>query len=501
MPTGNVTTTHIDGGLGLSAFNPDRIHAKVGVAESGDALRIYLILNFAQAKNIFGKGSLVDSLRQHFEEFNTVTGELPQPVLCVRPLNDIPGIADPAVKTGTGLAVLPTLTGTPVGSATVILRITKSGAHGVAEYRRSVDGGISFEPPMVTPASGSPIALAFGMSSAFTDDVTTPANTFISGDEYKVVIHAPTASEAARLDAVEALKREYRLRWIHVIGGVKRPFAVACESILVEMETLHHLPTFIVLEEQSFEEAMPLGTLEDAANFSLYYQGLADEWDSFVSPTGRVAVVGAQGRYIPGGIAAAGGISAVINSVDPIGEWRNAATFLCARLSASPVNESPAYVKNHKSLTFSEIRHWNLGYRDYMDVLHDLGHVVLKQYDDYEGIYIARGKLKSSVDSDFQEIPERRRADKMHRIVYQESLPFIEGDSRLTNIQYMQTVVGNAIKIGMMPMGREEISNFGIAIDPERTFATTGILECDLVMFISNRFKEIRWRTSFSRTE
>jgi hypothetical protein len=136
-----------------------------------------------------------------------------------------------------------------------------------------------------------------------------------------------------------------------------------------------------------------------------------------------------------------------------------------------------------------------------MDVLHDLRHVVLKQYDDYEGIYIARAKMKSSLDSDFQEIPERRRADKMHRLVYQTSLPFIEGDSAITSIQYLETVVSNEIKKKMMYPGQEEISSFQIAMDPERSFARTGILEADLMMYISNRFKEIRWRTSFARAD
>jgi hypothetical protein len=61
------------------------------------------------------------------------------------------------------------------------------------------------------------------------------------------------------------------------------------------------------------------------------------------------------------------------------------------------------------SLTFSEIRHWNEGYRDYMELLHDKRHCVLKEYNDYPGIFIARDRIKSHPDSDFIEIPERRR--------------------------------------------------------------------------------------------
>jgi hypothetical protein len=477
------------------------VHAKVGVAEDGDALRVYEILNFAQAKGIFTQGPLLERLRQHFEEFDEQAGELAQPVLCVRPLNDIPGTVGIPVKTGTGIAAAPVIGGIPTGERTVILRFTVGGAHGVAEYRRSTDGGLSFEPPMITPLSGSQIALAAGVSAAFTDDAVTPADTFHAGDEWLFPIHAPSASDAARLDAVEALKREYNARWIHVAGGVKRPFAVACEQILTEMETLHHLPSFIVLEEQSFEEAMPPATPETAANVALHLQGLVDEWDPFVSPSGRVVIVGAQGRYIPGGILAAGGYAAIAASTDPVGEWRNAASFLCARMAAAPVNESPAYVARHRSLTITEIRHWNIGYRDFMDVLHDLGHVVLKVYDDYEGVYIARGRIKADRSSDFQEIPERRRADKMHRLVYRESIPFLNGDSAITNLDYVATKVGAAVSAEMQRPGEEEISGFKIVMDPERKFSTTGVLWADLIMYVGKRFKEIRWRTAFAPAE
>lgn len=501
MATGTVTTTHIDGGLGLSVFDPDRIHAKVGAAETGDALKVYEILNFSQAKGIFGRGPLLDRLKQHFEEFDDVKGEYSQPVLCVRPVNDIPGsVADP-VKTGSGIAAAPVISGTPIGDRIVILRFAVGGAHGTAEYRRSTDGGLSFEPPMITPATGTPIALDAGISATFADDEVTPADTFIAGDEWKFVISGPTASDAERLNAVEALKRVYDARWIHVAGGVKRPFAVSCEQILTEMELTHHLPLFIVLEEQTFEEAMPASTPETPVNITTYYQSLADEWDPFVSPSGRVVVVGAQGRYIPGGIRAAGGYAAIAASADPIGEWRNAATFLCARLAAAPVNESPAYVAKHKSLTFSDIRHWDTGYRDYMDVLHDLGHIVLKTYDDYEGVYIARGRIKATRDSDFQEIPERRRADKMHRLVYRESLPFLEGDSAITSLDFVSAKVGSVISAEMQRPGEEEISGFKIVMDPEKKFNITGVLWVDLVMYIGKRFKEIRWRTSFAPAE
>jgi len=493
MPTPDVITTHQDGGLGNSDFIPDRVHAKIGQAEGGDADTIYLIRNYAQGKNIFGAGALVDALRQHFEEFDELQGQRPAPVLAVRPANDTAGsIGIPVHTAGTGLAALPTTAGTVTGSRIVVLKFTKAGAHATAEYRRSTDGGQTFEAPVVTPASGEPISLAVGATATFTNH-GTPADTFHVGDIYTFTITGPSPSNSARLDALDVLLKEYRMYWVHVIGGATRAFAVSVSQVLETMETENHLPIFAVLE------GLPKtsGTVEE------YMQSLVDEWDPFVHS--RVAIVTAEGRYIPGGIRAFGGFGAVYDAGDTIGSWRNAATLLCAKLAAGAPNVSAGYVKIHRSLTMSEIRYWEEGYQDYMDVLHDMGLTVLKKYDDYEGIFIAKDRIKAAGDSDFRDIPERRRADKMHRIAYQNSLQFLNQDTEARSgsggLEYIQATIDQAISDAMEKPGAAEISGHAIKLDPEKTFATTKILEADLVMFIKGRINGIRWRTSFAPAE
>lgn len=500
MPTGTVTTTHVDGGLGLSTAIADRVHAKILVAETGDANRAYLILNKAHAKNIFGRGPLVDALVQHFEEFNEDLGQVPQPVLCVRPDNDQAGSsAVNADAANTGLAATPTLTGTPTGSAVVVLLITKSGAHATAEYRRSTDGGVTFEAPLVTPATGTPIALSAGVTATFADDGTTPADTFKAGDRFVFTIKGPTASYASHLDALMTLKQEYRPRWIQIGIGATRAFATSVNQALIEFETSYNLPTFAVLQAKSFAEQMPPATPETPENISDYFQAIDEEFDPFFSP--RVAIVSARARYIAGGIAAYGGIEAVKDAGSTIGEFRNAATLLCAKLAAGPVNESAGFVQNHRSLTMSEIEYWQQGYQDWMDVLHDKGHVVLKEYNNFEGIFIARDRLKAHPESDFQQIPEKRRADKAHRIVYQISVPKINADTQALSFDFMEADASAAVKKAMVQPGRAEISGFEITFDPEKTFSKTGIIEALLTMYIRGRAQAISWKTSFAQAE
>jgi len=497
MATGKVTVQHENGGLGNSQFIADRIHAKVGQAEGGTANKIEMILNGEHAKSIFVQGALVDSLVQYFEEFDENLGQVPQPVLCVRPDNDVAGSVDAAIKdAGTGIAALPTTAGVPTGSRLVFLKFTKAGAHGTAEFRRSTDGGVTYEAPLVTPASGSPITLAAGVTATFVDDGATPPDTFHADDIYRFVINGPSPSVASKLTAGESLLREYRLRMTHFIGGVDRAFAEAVKLMFLDMETLHDNPAFAILEAKSFAEQMAPGAAETAANIDLYYQQIDAEFDPFYDD--RVAIVPVRGRYIPGGIAAAGGYDAIARS-GPAGVWRNAATLLTAHICAGPVNESAAYVKRHRSRTMVEVEHWDAGYQNWMDTLHDKGFTVLKEYNNFEGIYLARDLIKSHPDSDFRGIPERRRADKMDRILYQASLPYLNADTGITDLDYVGGVVRAAVSAKMMNPTSPEISGFDIVLDPDGTFQSTGTLMARMSMSLANRIGSISWTTTMSR--
>ncbi|MBE7413354.1 MAG: hypothetical protein HS129_15055 [Leptospiraceae bacterium] len=492
MATPDVITYHKDGGINFSEFKYDRIHAKVGEAEGGNANQIYLMSNYNQAKNLFVKGALLDSLKQYYEEFDQARGQKPVPVLCVRPVNDTAGsIATPVKGAGNiGEVALPTISGTPTGSRTVILKITKDGAHQTAEYRKSTDGGETFGSPLITPASGSAISLDVGVSTTFVNS-STPANTFKTGDTFTFAITGPSASVSSKLTAIEALMEEYRLYSIHLVGGLVRSVAVSCAQILEEMRVAKKLPTYIILEGQ---------TIATGQTEAQYYQGLLDEWDPFFHD--RVCIVTAEGKYIPGGIEAFGGYSAVNDQLEIIGEWRNAATFLTAKLASAPPNVSAGYVMEMRSLTFATIRHWKTGYQDYMDAMHDSGLTVLKIYPDFEGVYIAKDKIKSAPDSDFKEIPERRRADKMHRILYRESLPFLgqdtEANSGSGGLDFLKATIDSKISEEMEAQGRAEISGHEIKLDPDNTFKNDKILKAKLKMFIKDRITAIEWETSFA---
>ena len=201
MSTPTVTTSHVDGGLGLTQFDRWRIHAKIGVAEGGDIDTPKLMINERQARDYLLSGPLFDRGVEHFESFWTERGEPTQPFYAVRATADTLGSAAHTKTAGTGLAAAPTLGGTPTASREVLMRITTGGAHGAAEYRLSTDGGLTYAAPLVTPTSGTPINLALGATATFADDGTTPANTFQVGDIHRFTLTGPTASNASLITA------------------------------------------------------------------------------------------------------------------------------------------------------------------------------------------------------------------------------------------------------------------------------------------------------------
>ncbi|PJZ43675.1 DUF2586 family protein [Leptospira brenneri] len=499
MPIGSVTTTHQSGGLNNADGFEDRIHAKIGEAELGDPDSFKLIFSLQEAKDYFGRGPLVDSLQQHFEEFDEAAGEVPVPVLAGRPANDTVGTIDPPVsaESNTGAAPLPTASGTPTGSRNVVLRVTKAGALGAAEIRKSEDGGVNFAPAVVLPVSGV-IALAVGVSATFVN-AATPADSFKVGDTWTFVIKAPSASMTSILACVSSLKKldmaDHPFYFVHVLKGVTRAIAVSIGQLLTEMRNEKLFRLFAIVETESKQ------TAPESETVPAYFQRIQDEWDSFQSE--NVCVVGAEGRYIGGGIESAGGWNAAKEISETSEVYRNAATFLCARIAAGRVNESAAWVKKNKSRTFIGVRYWNGAYNTYLKPLDNFGLTMLQMYPDERGVFIASDNLMAAADSDFKYIPEMRRKNKLERIIYKTSLPFLKMDTETNSgsggLDAVKAYCDKAVAEAMEKPGEAEISGHEIVFGKVKKVGNQKVLPATIKMFIRDRLDAIQWTTQFGQ--
>lgn len=431
-----ITLNLADGGLGKGKDGIDGLHVKIGVAELGTENILYPIANDKEALSRFGKGSpLAESLARHFKEGG---------IRCfgIRPTNDVACSNGTVVHTGTGTAAgVPG--GTPAGSRNFVIEIILGGEPATATYRWSQDGGITWSSVYITPASGTAINLACGVTITFTG---TGSGAFVAGDKYSFASTGPSASAANFLLAIDAVREQFNptnmpYRFNHIVGGFDRTFWESVASKAEDFETARIFEYF-VLEYPTKTTGTDLE----------YIQDIIDEGRLFFSK--HAAIVGARLRYG--------------DDVD----FKSAAILLCAQLSAHRVNIHPGWVQECASKTAKEIQFWDT-LKDYVESM-DLSNIIIAcQYENWDGIYIKKDHLMSPADSDFQTIHDLRPANKIRFLAYAKIMPFVnsqnnpaEGDN--AGIISLISELDTEISQQMEKQGEMEIAGHEVEIDPKQ---------------------------------
>lgn len=94
----------------------------------------------------------------------------------------------------------------------------------------------------------------------------------------------------------------------------------------------------------------------------------------------------------------------------------------------------------------------------------------------------------------------KHEVNKVHYIVYRESLPFLNGEITLdeNSFEYLKAKVDASITNEMKVAGKPEIADHKIILDPDKSCRTTRILKAELIMYVTGRINCIQWTTSFS---
>ena len=408
-----------DGGLGRGGSGADGLHVKIGVAEGGDANKLYLISNDKEVPFVLGGGMLSDTLTRHFDEKgNRCFG--------IRPVNDVNGSIGSITKSGNG-AVL-SATGQPLATKDYVVEIISGGASESATFRFSGDGGIKWSGVFVTPAVSSEIDLGNGVKISF------GSGDLVTGERYSFSSVGPTASVTEFLKTIDEVRKLYNpklapYRFIHIVGGFDRSFWEAVKSKIQDFEDNRIFIHFIL----EYPKAL------DGADITEYFRLMKEEAKLFESK--RIAVVGSRQRY--------GSDS----------EFRSTAIMLCANLSNEKTNTHPGWVERFKSISSSEIEHWNVINEsgEYLDLANI---IFARHYSNWDGIFIHQDNLMSDETSDFQKIHEIRPADKVRFLAYNKIMPFInaavEGGSGGLNSLIAEIDV--EIETKMEQAGRAEIA-------------------------------------------
>jgi Protein of unknown function (DUF2586) len=140
-----------DGGLAVLAPSGDGLRVIIGTASSGTVGEILAITDPYKAKEVFGRGNLVNAI-----ETNLLNGGgIVYAVRCAG------SVAAGVFGSGTNI----TLSGTPDEFLEPWVEILKAGAVGTATFRYSLDGGFTWSSEIITASTyaipGTPLTLGF----------------------------------------------------------------------------------------------------------------------------------------------------------------------------------------------------------------------------------------------------------------------------------------------------------------------------------------------------
>lgn len=442
---GNVDTTIKDGGLGNSASGEDGIQLFVGTAEGGDAKTAYEVKSITEARSILKSGELLEFCEHFYGEFDADKGQVAPPIFLIKPETDIAGSIKAPVKTGTGSATA-AANGAPTAGKIFLLEIILAGACGTATYRKSSDGGKTWSDEYITPASGSSIALGYGVNIVFTD-AAIPADSFASGDVWTVESLAPGASTSKILEAIETQVQNFDIKIITVLGATDKAFWAACQQIRTDWEKLfnHYVMFLLAARDRLSAETVETYSM-DMINTSRSFYGRG------------IVVTCAYGKSIK------------------YGDYRSMLPALAAKHSAARVHESVGFVDKFAILTFSEIKDYaDLAYKDsttdaWLDLLDNNRLTVATKYDDYPGIFFAHANLMTEESSDYIRSQDLRTVDKVRRIVRQSMMRFIESPSHeeagIGGLKALKADADDAVAKAMELKGDREISGHDLNVDP-----------------------------------
>lgn len=374
-----VTTTELDGALGVLPPSSGALFALVGVSSSGPIDTPATYARITDIVTAYGYGPLVEAAAHYIEKYG-------RPVILVRTGQTTTGTADAVVFVGTGTSV-PTEDGTlnPGDDFQVYFKVIAGGTIGVTgiTFQYSLDGGRTLSPVI---ALGTAANYTIASSSV---KVNFAAGTLVAGDTFSFRTHAPRWTTAEVQSALDAL-RNSSVFWslVEIVGDLDGAGFDAIDLKVIGMATKGKYRAWI----GSFR--MPNLSETEAAYLAAF-----------------VAIFAS--RSTKHGMVCAGACK-LVSSVNRAGasQYRRPVAFAVAAREASVSEEIDTADVNLGSLGGVSIVDTS-GNPDEHDEsinpgLDDARATVLRTWEGIQGVYVNRPRIMSADGSDFQLMPHRR---------------------------------------------------------------------------------------------
>ena len=216
MPTGNVSETIQDGGLGIIAAAVSALHLILGVASAGTPTQLYSFSSVADIQTQVGFGPGPEAAALELSSPNSGGTVLFMPVTA-----SVVGVSSAVtpVRVGTSTGTVATATA-PFDSYVVIVQVASTGVGqlvtgGLVQVTYSLDGGLTTNQATLVPISGTFVIANTGITLTF----SVSATTFDFGDKFTFSCKEPFYSSTDINNACTALGNANQLwSYAHFVG-------------------------------------------------------------------------------------------------------------------------------------------------------------------------------------------------------------------------------------------------------------------------------------------
>lgn len=404
---GDVIATVSDGLLGFETEKGTGIFAAIGVSSvKADApLTITGNMGVTKIRERLGLSPLADSVMDSVENGASR-------IYCIPVMATTEGAISEVKNTSSGSGSF-TTEGKPNNAYSVIVEFTGKGGFNTALFTYSIDGGFSKSDEVTLPMTGEFEIPGTGVTLKFTQDASTPEESFQIGDVFSFSTTAPQMTNADALDAIGKLRQfDEIFEFVHVIGESTPAMWAAVSEAQEELERLKHKPLLFIMEAGNIEKG------EDVGDYALRL-----DTEKKKLKNKNIAVVAARSLYVK-----MDGTTVEINN----------AGIVCGLMAKTNVQQSIGRTSEAAGMGVSKDKMIELrpaGIKEYLEFLDDAKYITFREYDGLDDFYVTNARVMSQDGSDFRYIEDVRVANKIVREVRKAGLPLLQEDIDVEDTQ------------------------------------------------------------------
>ena len=404
---GDVTATVSDGLLGFETEKGTGIFAAIGVSpvKADTPLIITGNMGVTKIRERLGLSPLADSVMDSVENGASR-------IYCIPVKATTEGTISEIKKTGDSSGSC-TAEGKPNNAYSVIVEFTGKGGFNTALFTCSIDNGFSKSDEGTLPMTGEYEIPGTGVTLKFTQDSSTPEESFQIGDTFTFTTTAPQMTNADALAAIGKLGQfDEFFEFVHVVGESTPAMWAAVSEAQAELEELKHKPLLFIVE------AGNIGKDENVSDYALRLEAEKKKLKNK-----NIAVVAARSLY---------------TKMDGTTVEINNAGIVCGLMAKTNVQQSIGRTSEAAGMGISKDKMIELrpaGIKEYLELLDDAKYITFREYDGLEDFYVTNARVMSPDGSDFRYIEDVRVVNRIVREVRKAGLPLLQEDIDVEDTQ------------------------------------------------------------------